>query len=228
MLTRIAAALVFAVGAAPAHADELQNRVVAAARAAPAERHAYKRTLTLERTGTAKKVIVEQFDPRRPAAAQWTLVSVDGRAPTAKELADARKVKRGANSGYASIAKWFGTPATRTDPAPGSALYRFARLPAGTLKIGSHDASADSQAEALVSTRGATPFVERIRLTSTKGFRMMLVASLKSIDVVSRYRQLPDGGIVPGDSISLIAGSMMGKSGQLKTTVSYSDFHAVR
>lgn len=225
----IAAALAGAILApAAACADALQDRVLAAARATPAEHHAFRRTIVIERTGSDRKTIVEQFDPRRAPADRWGLVSIDGRAPTAKELAQARKAKRGPTPSYANLAKWFGGPAVRSDPAPGQALYRFARLPAGTLKVGSRDLSADTQAEALVDSDASVPFVARVRLTSTKGFRMMLVASMKSMTVASRYRPLADGTVVPTDSTSDIAGSLMGKAGALKTVVTYSDYRAVR
>lgn len=224
----VALALAASLTATAAQADPLQARVLAAARATPTDRFAFRRTMVIERTGAARKVVVEQFDPRRPAAGQWTLVTVDGRAPTAKEIAESRKAKRGPAPAYANIAKWFGGPATRSDPAPGRVLYRFARMPAGSLKVGSHDASGDARAEALVDTSGAVPFVERVRVTTTKGFRMMLVASIKTMTSTGRYRPLPDGTVVPGDMVTEMTGSLMGKAGQLKTTITHSEFRAVR
>lgn len=223
-----AAACAAACLAAPARADPLQDQLVAGARAVRADGLAFRRTLAIDRTGAARKLIVERFDPRRAAADRWALLSVDGRAPTPKELADARKAKRGPVPSYAELAKWIGAPATRTNGAPGYVVYRFARLPAGTVKIGSHDASADVQAEALVNLGGRTPFVERVRLTSTKGFRMMLVASLKTMAVVSRYRLLPDGHPAPADAASDMTGSILGKAGRLQTNATYADVVAVR
>ena len=211
-----------------AHADELQSQLLAAAKATRADAYSFRRTLAFERTGAARKVVVEQYDPRRPATDQWTLVSVGGRQPTSKEMAQARKNKRGPVPSYAQLSEWIAAPATRSDPAPGLVLYRYARLPAGTLKLGSHDASADTRAEALVNTHGTTPYVERVRFTSTKGFRMMLVASLQSMVVESRYRQLSDGAAVPASVTSDIQGSMMGKAGQLKSEMTYSDVQRVR
>ena len=225
LATSLAAAL---LPASAAHADALQNQILTAARATRPDMHAFRRTLTFERSGAPRKVFVEQFDPRRPAADRWLLISVDARAPTPKEIADSRKVKRGPTPSYAELAKWIGTPATRADTVPGHVTYRFARLPAGTLKFGAHDASADTQAEALVDTRGATPFVERVRFTSTKGFTMMLVASLKSMTVDARYRLLPGGQPVPSETASLITGAMLGKPGELRSNATFSDFTAVR
>lgn len=211
---------------AAAHADALQSRIVATARATPTARHAFRRTLAFERTGVPRKTYVEQFDPSRPAADRWSLISIDGRAPTPKEIATSRKANHGPIPSYAELAKWFGSPATRTDEG-GGVLYRFARLPAGIFKIGSHDASPDTQVEALVNTSGAVPFVERVRMTSTKSFSVMLVAALRSITVDQRYRLLADGTAVPSDATSALTGAMMGKAGTMRTATSYSEFRAI-
>jgi hypothetical protein len=129
---------------------------------------------------------------------------------------------------YNQLAKWFGGAATRSDGAQGYVTYRFARLPAGALKIGSHDASADTQAEALVNTQGKSPFVERIRLVSTKRFRMMLVASVQSMATSEHYRVQADGLAVPAEATSRIVGSLFGKDQTIQAFATYSDFQKVR
>jgi hypothetical protein len=43
-----------------------------------------------------------------------------------------------------------------------------------------------------------------------------------------RYRQLPDGNVVPLDAISDMSGSALGKSGQVHTSATFSDFQAAR
>lgn len=213
---------------APAHADELQGRVLAAAKATRTEGYGFSRTLTIDTTGQKRKVVVERYDPRAASGARWTLVSVDGRAPTAKERADAAKSKRGPHPGYARLAEWLGGAAVRSEPAAGYVLYTYPRLPAGTVKVGSHDASATTRAEALVNVRGRIPFVERVRLTTSKGFRVMLVGSVSGMTADSRYRQLADGVVVPDDGDSVITGSMLGKSGRIRTKIDYAGFERVR
>lgn len=220
-------ALATATPGSAAHADALQTRIVATARATPSARHAFRRTLAFERTGAPRKTYVEQFDPSRAPAERWSLISIDGRAPTPKEIATSRKANHGPVPSYAQLAEWFGSPATRSE-TNGGVLYRFARLPKGVFKIGSHDASADTQVEALVNTAGTVPFVERVRMTSTKRFSVMLVASLRSIAVDQRYRLLGDGTVVPSDATSALTGAMMGKAGTLQTATSYSEYRAIR
>lgn len=228
--TRQMIALALTTGglAGVAHADALQDQVLATARATRSDIYAFRRTIAIERTGAARQVFVEQFDPRKPAAQQWTLVSVDGRAPAEKDLNGWRKGDRGPVPSYGQIAKWFGGPATRSDGPAGYVTYRFARLPAGALKIGSHDASADTQAEALVNTQGRIPYVERVRLVSTKSFRMMLVASVQSMAMSGHYRQQADGVPVPAESTSRIIGALFGKDQTIQAVATYSDFQKVR
>jgi hypothetical protein len=227
------ACLILAVAAAglasePARADALQDQVLAAARTIKPAAYRFLRTIATSATGNEQRTFVEQFDPRKPANEQWTLLSVNGQAPTAKQLASARKARREPMPGYFEQIKWFGGAATRADSAPGSVTYRFASLPKGTLKIGSHDASADTQAEVLVNTRGRAPFVEAVRMTTTKSFSMMLVASVKSVVISYNYAALDDGQVMLTGTTSQISGSMMGKSGEMRTTMTLADYQPAR
>jgi hypothetical protein len=210
-----------------ARADDLQDRVVAVANATRANMYMFRRTITIDSDVAKRKTIVQQFDPRQPAGSQWSLISIDGRTPTAKEADDARKSTRDPFPPYVAVAKWFGGPAMRSETAPGSATYQFASLLPNTLKFGSHDASADTQAEAVVNMKGSAPFIEQVHMTSTRGFRMALVASLGSMAFTMRYRQLPDGSIVPLDAESDMTGSALGKSGRMHTSATFSDFQAL-
>jgi hypothetical protein len=216
------------LAAGEARADDLQNQIASTAWATRLDTYSFRRTITVESNLAKSKVFVEQFDPRRPSPDQWTIISVDGRAPTAKEIADRRKTTRDPFPPYYAIGRWFGAPATRSETTPGYVTYQFASLPPGTLKFGQHDASPDTQAEALVNVQGNTPFIERLNMTATRGFKMMLVASLGSMTFTMRYRQLPDGHVVPVDALSDIGGSAMGKAGQIHTVASFSDFAATR
>lgn len=232
MLRPLAATLLLTTATA-AHADDLQTRLVAGARATDTAAYAFRETITVAGNGPgmdkASKTYVNAYDPRRAPADRWRLLTVDGRAPTEKERAQSRKTKRADTPSYDGIAKWLGAPATRVDGANGAVTYRYPRLPAGTIKLAKHDASADTAAEVQVAgANGPAPYVGQLRFTSTKGFRMMLVASVKSMATTMHFRRLADGAVVPADVQSTIAGSMMGKSGELRTSVSYTDWQKAR
>jgi hypothetical protein len=85
----ILAALAFAAGAlAAAPLPDYVREALARFRADPAQGWAY--TLTVDRNGQRS---VQRFDPSRPAAERWTLVSQDDHPPTADELARYRTDK---------------------------------------------------------------------------------------------------------------------------------------
>lgn len=208
--------------AAPAGADPLQDQVLAGMKTTNTADVAFTETIRATQTGSAPKEYVNRYDPRAAPGARWTLVSVDGRAPTPKQAADA--AKRGAKRRpltYGDLAKWFAGPATVVGRTPTTVTYRFARLPAGEIKMGSHDASADTVADAVVVTAGKTPFVERVRLASSKPFRMMLVAKVNQYVFTSTFRPLPDGRLFPVATQMQMSGSMMGKSGGIEATTRY-------
>ena len=214
----LAAALV----AAPAAADPLQDQVLAGMRRVDTSDVAFTSTTRIERTGAAAKEIVTRYDPRAPTGRRWSVLRVDGRAPTAKEVKD---ITKAANAqppqGYARLARWFGGAAVRVAQGPGSVTYRFARLPAGVVKMGSHDASADTVADAVVNTSGPAPYVERVRFSSSRGFRMMLVAKVERYVLTAAYAPLADGRPVVTATDAEIGGALMGKSGTLTTRTRY-------
>lgn len=221
----IAAAALAAAG--PAGADALQDRVLAGIKATDTRDVGFVRTVRMERTGSGAQEFTTRYDPR--AIPPWSVLKVDGRAPTAKEAADI--VKSSAKSppqAYARLARWFGGAAVRIADAPGQVTYRFTGLPADTMTIGSHDASADTVADAVVNTSGPRPFVERVRFSSARAFRMMLVAKVERFAITASYAPMPDGRLFPSGTDSEIAGSMMGKAGSIRTRSRYSEVHGTR
>ncbi len=224
------AAIVICLVAIPglAHADALQQQVLAAAKSVTAADFAFTQTVRFERTGTPAKQFVQRYDPRRGKDA-WTLLKVDDHAPTAKEIADSAKISaRAKPPTYARISEWFGAPATRVAATPTTVTYRFVNLPKGAIKMGPYDASSNTTIEAVVNTAGRIPFVERARFTSNNSFRMMLVVKVDRFVITATNRLLPDGRPVSDSTTTEFAGSLMGKDATLKTRTVYSDFAGVR
>jgi hypothetical protein len=156
-------------------------------------------------------------------------VKIEERAPPAKEAAAiAKRAGGGDVPSYAGLAKWFGGPAARVAASAKSATYRFVGLPAGTIKIASHDASADTVAEAVVNSGGMAPFVERVRITINAPFRIMLVAKIENMTATTSFRLMPDGRPVIAESTTNLNGSMLGKSGAFKSRSVYTDIQPLR
>jgi len=230
MIVRALAAVALLSAASPALADALLDRLLADARAAGPEDFAWTRTTRTEQRGgkaVETQTIVERYDPSRPADRRWTLSSIDGRAPTADEAAKyARSRADTVVPSYSRLGMHLGGRLTRDDAA-GHPVYRGSGLPKGAFVANGHDLSADAGVEAHVAA-GAKPFVERVVLASGKPFRMMLVAKVDRVEGVTRYKLMPDGRPVPAEQVVVMTGSMMGKSGSIRTIISYGDHRAVR
>lgn len=90
------------------------------------------------------------------------------------------------------------------------------------------DFSANAIAEASVSTTGPAPFVEQVRFTLVKPARLKLIAKVEGFEAITRYRVMPDGKPVPSEQVSDATGSVLGKQGRIRTTITFSDQRATR
>ncbi len=208
-----------------AQADALQQQVLAIAKAVSAADFAFTQTARFERTGTPATERVSRYDPARG----WTLLRIDGKPPTAKQTEQDKKIARRAQTpSYARITEWFGAPATRIATTPTSVTYRFATLPKGSIKLGPYDASAHTTVDAVVNTAGKALFVERARFTSTKPFRMFVVAKVERFTVNASWRLMPDGRPVGEGNTAEFGGAFMGKAQTIRTRTTYSDYSALR
>jgi hypothetical protein len=211
--------------------DALKARVVALARTVTPNDFAFTRTARVEQTTgdkTETRVMIEKFDPRKPADQRWALVTVDGRAPTAEQLEAHRKEspKRRVTH-YGRVADYFGAPSITT-ASSGRTVFRFNSLPKESLVLNDSDLSSSAIADATVDTGGAAPFVEQVRFTLTKPTRLKLVAKVEKMEATTRYRIMPEGIPAPVEQISDMHGSMLGKTGRIRTVLTYSEHSRVR
>jgi hypothetical protein len=211
--------------------DELKQRILAQAQSLSPDDHAFTRTMrseTISSGKTEKKVMVEKFDPTRPADSRWTLVSIDGAAPSADELKNHQKeaAKRRVVPGYHRLAAYFGAPATASK-AGGKTVFRFGSLPKGAISVLDTDVSQNATAEASVSEANGTPFVEQVRFT-VKPMRVKLLMKIDKFETTARYGIGPGGKPILMEATSDMSGSGMGREGTMRNTATYSDYRAVR
>ena len=176
---------------------------------------------------TEKKVTIEKFDPTKPADARWTLVSVDGAAPSSDALKEFRtdSVKRRV-PGYYRLAGYFGTPATASTDSSGRTVFHFTALPKDTVKVMDTDVSRNATVDTSVSETNGVPFVEHVHLT-VKPMRMKLLMKLEGYESTARYRIGPEGKPLLMEQTSDMSGSGLGKEGRSHTVITYSDYRAV-
>ncbi len=227
------ALLATAARAAEEVPDDVKQRVLALARTVSEEDFAFTRTVRTEQISADEKgeahVMIERFDPRKPADQRWTLVTINGRAPNADELKSYNKEtpqRRVAN--YGRIATIFGAPAVATPQGRGRISYHIAAPAKESLVTAGSDLSSSAVADLIVDTTGAVPMVEETRFTLTKPTRLKLVAKIETLQAITNYRMMPNGKPAPVEQISDTTGSLLGKSGRLKTTIIYSDHQPAR
>ena len=213
------AAFALLTGAAPAP-DPLLGRIVADARAIAPAGLAFERLsriVTQEDGGAAKtSVRVDRWDGR-----SFALISVDGKAPPAKESEDFRKLAASRPiPGYHRLGDFLKGGATRLADAQGRIIYRVTGLPKGTVNVGK-DVSASLTGEFTVDASGAQPYVTRARLILPKPLSFFLVAKLDSLDIVFDYRLDGNGRPYLAHVVQTLSGAQFGKQGSTRTETSY-------
>jgi hypothetical protein len=211
--------------------DELKQRILAQTQSIGPDDYAFTRTIRSDGTSNGKaekKVRVEKFDPTKPTEARWTLLSVDGAAPSADELntfgKDAPKRRM---PGYYRLAGYFGSAATASTDSRGRTVFHFAALPRDTVKVMDSDVTQNAIAEATLGEADGVQFVEQIHV-SVRPMRIKLIAKLNSYEYTARFRMGPEGKPLLIEQNSEMSGSGLGQEGRVHTVVTYSDYRAVR
>lgn len=210
--------------------DELKQRFLAQAQSVSPDDYAFTRTVRSQQTSNGKteqRVSVERFDPTKPAEARWTLVSVDGAAPSADALKTFRtdSAKRRV-PGYHRLAGYFGASATASTDSRGRTVFHFGVLPKDTVKVMESDVSQNATADVSVSEANGAPFVEQVRIT-VRPMRLKLIMKLERFESTARYRIGPEGKPLLMEQTSDMSGSGMGQEGGAHTVATYSDYRAV-
>jgi len=225
-------ALTACATAADANTDALKQKVIAHARTVTEEDYSFTRTIRVEQIEgdkTEQRVVIDRWDPGKPPNQRWSLVSIDGHAPKAEEqkaYTNDNAKRRVPN--YGRIGVYLASSSTTSVDAKGRTVYHFAALPKDTVVVAGSDVSSNASAEATVNASGDVPFVEETRFTLTKPFRIKLVAKVERFEAKTRYRFTADGKVVPAEQSAETSGSMLGKQGRIRTTITYSDQHLVR
>jgi hypothetical protein len=196
-LPALATAVLLLAMPAAARADAVLDRLGAQSAGAPLvgfERTG--RTESLDAKEGGSTVRVDRFDPKAPSGQQWTLLSVDGRAPSAKDLEQYRKANATAvPPGFHRLNRLLASPPAKRTELPGKTLYRWDGLPAGTIVTPGPDFSGQLSAEAIVEEVDGKPTLSQVRMFAARPFSIGGVARMNAFDVVSQYR--PGQGGLP-------------------------------
>jgi hypothetical protein len=230
----IAAAVLLAsasIGRSQNKSDDLKQRILTQAQSLSGDEYAFTRTVKSEQTSNGKTeqhVTVDRFDPTKAGDARWTLVSMDGAAPSADALSKYKKesTKRRV-PGYHRLAKYFGTNSTASTDSRGRTVFHFSSLPKDTAVIMDSDVSSNSSADVSVTEANGTAFAEQVHLT-VRPTRIKLLMKLDRYESTSRYRLGPEGKPLLVENTSEMSGSGMGQEGKGHTVITYSDYRSVK
>jgi hypothetical protein len=224
-LPRLAMLAAVLLSATAANADALLNQLRAESAKAPVI--GFERTVSIEEVGNkgrTKVNRVERFDPNAPAGKQWTLVSVDGRAPTLEDRkAFERDVAMGPVPGFHRLGAFLKGEPTKKTPTAGGTIYHWQSLQPGALgSTNGPDISTRLSAEALVKEVSGEPVISRLRIYAAKPFSIMMVAKMHSFDAVTTYRTGRNGlPFIDTQSSDTDASIPMRGTGTRKTRFSY-------
>lgn len=208
------AALVLAAAPAP---DALLGRILSDARQVDATSFAWERTIDATISGK-HQVRVDRYDPRAPQP--WTLLSVDGKPPSAGDLKTYTQLTRQSRPpNYGRVGEVLSAGARRiapdryqVDPLPASALDGRMAMFASRLTY-----------EARVTGPADKPYVSEVRVYAAEPFRAKLVAKVEAFEAVSRYSPGPDGRPRIREQVVRVRGSAFGKSFDTDQTMRYRD-----
>ncbi|MFN3370274.1 MAG: hypothetical protein ACK4Z0_01955 [Sphingomonadaceae bacterium] len=184
---RVPAFALLLLAAAPARADAALDRLRAEARATAPK--PFERTIRIEPANRPAIVQVDRFDPRAPKGRQWTLLSVDGRAPTEDEIRrHQRETGRQPVPGFHRLNELLAGPPTAIERQGERTIYRWQALQPGAVTTGQGpDFSERLSAEAVVSGSEAQPRLERVRIYAAQPFGIMGVARMNRFEAISFY-----------------------------------------
>jgi len=224
--TMMAAAILILAPAAASAAVEpgpaLQKALSESARAPVA---GFERTARAEiRANPAKEpeVVVDRFVPRDNVSGTWTLISIDGRKPTADEIARHRKANaEGPIPGFHRLHKVLGSTPARRTVQDGRTVYRWNGLPPGAVVTPGGDISANLSAEATVEDVDGKPLISKVRIFAAQPFRIRGIATMNQFDVTSQYRHGPAHPILTAQTSETDVKAPFGIGGKRKTTFGF-------
>lgn len=166
--------------------------------------------------------LVERFTPTGHASGRWSLVSLDGKVPTAKQVEQHRKTSAEAViPGFHRLHLVLSPAPTRRTEVGGKAVYLWPSLPEGAVKTPGGDISRNLSAEATVEDSGGKPIISKVRIFAAKPFKIRGIATMNSFEVVSNYRLNGTTPVLVSQTSSSDVKAPFGLGGVRRSVMSY-------
>jgi hypothetical protein len=219
-LPLFAALLLAAAPADDVRLEPLREAIISDARAADPAGMAFDRTTTAVRRGPGikeKTVTVERWDGTR-----WTLVSVNGKAPSASQFKSFRKATAASPvPGYHRLAALLAAASDVQVDGDGRRVLKIPVLPAGSVRTDNGDISSHLSGEAVIATNDGKPWIARLKVKARENFKLNLLIKVTGFEQTYDYRIGPDGKPRLASQTADSRGSMFGFAGGQTDEVTY-------
>ena len=214
-------AFVLASGAmAGMSADPVRDRIIADAKAQSPATLSFERTNHVIEVGGGTRSEVLRID--RWDGSHWTLVSLNGKAPSSGAIRElAKNSLNRPVPGYHSLAGLLATATESSVDAQGRTVIKIPQLPAKTIVNDGTDISLHLKAEAVIAISNGQPWVQQLRLTAREPFKMSLALKVLTFDQVSDYRLDAGGKPRLASQSADSQGTWFGISGGQKSETTY-------
>ena len=220
LLALLAGLLLAAAPAAELRLEPLRDAIITDASATDPAGIAFDRTTTAIRRGPGikdKTVTVERWDGQH-----WSLVSINGKPPSASQLKGFRKATA-ANPvpGYHRLAALMAAASDISQDGEGRKILKIPVLPAGSVRTDNGDISSHLSGEAVIATNNGRPYVARLKVKARENFKLNLLIKVTNFEQISDYRLGPDGRPRLASQTADSKGSMFGFIGGETNEVIY-------
>lgn len=220
ILPLLAGLLLAAAPADELRLEPLREAIITDARATNPAGIAFDRTTIAVRRGPGIKERTETVE--RWDGARWTLVSVNGKQPTATHFKTFRKATAvNPVPGYHRLAALMAAASDISTDGDGHKLLKIPVLPAGTVRTDTGDISNHLSGEAVIASNDGKPYVARLKVKAREKFKLNLLITVTNFEQVSDYHLGPDGRPRLASQSADSKGSMFGFSGGQTDQVTY-------
>lgn len=212
-------ALLLVTGASATAPDPVRDRIIADARTQSPAALAFDRTMHVVQIGGGTRTVVNRVD--RWDGKSWSLISVDGRAPTAADLKETAKAAAAPVPGYHRLAALLASASERSTDPQGRTVLIIPQLPPQTIVNNGTDISAHLKAEAIVVQSNGRPWVQRLTLTAREPFKMSWMLKVLTFEQVNDYVLDTSGRPRLASQANASNGTMFGISGGQTSEVTF-------
>ena len=208
--------------------DPLTEAIAFADRSRAGNDYAYTRSLRLVAVGE-RIDRVERFDPTQPDGARWHLLEIEGREPSADDLADYDGEDFGGRA-FRLYSDVIGDldpdEAELVDLTPERAIYRLKQTKAAFLDEDQQEFAEYLDSRLIVDRRGPVPYVSELEIVAPEPFRPSMAARIERFEARFRYAPHPETEeILPtGILVDIAVTALFVVSVEARTEIGFRDF----